>query len=230
MWQCPQCGKELEDSAKLCWICGTSPDGTEYPHIPRAWRASEPLREPPDLIEVVGAIKEARGKRTLPPAAGVPRRFSLGRLMMITAFFAVLFGLLSWLDAPAVVFVVVGVFVTVVGLAQAILFSGKSPRKASVVAGSAVGAVVATMWCLFLVFVVPGGLGVGGFLSLFPAFIAFCAGVGAVLGYLAGCLIAGVFLGKPVDLPEADDRGSEAPDPLSREGTQLGSPEDPPAE
>lgn len=230
MWLCPKCGTEVEDSLDLCWICGTSPDGTEYPHIPQAWRASEPLREPPALIEVVRAIKEGLGKRTLPPGAGVPRRFSLGRLMLITAFFAVLFGLLSWLDAPPVVFVVVGVFVTVVGLAQAILYSGKKPRKASVVAGSAVGVVVSMIWCVFLVFAVGGRPRIGGFLCWFPLWIAFCAGVGAVLGYVAGCLIASVFLGKRVDLPEADDRRSETPDPLAPEDPQIGPPEDPPAE
>ena len=36
MWQCPKCGVEVEDSLKLCWICGTSPDGTEHPGYPSA--------------------------------------------------------------------------------------------------------------------------------------------------------------------------------------------------
>lgn len=233
MWQCPQCGLEVEDSLKWCWICGTSPDGTEYPRIPGAWDASELSRQPLNVIGRIGALRRRLGGIRLPRAAGVPRRFSLGRLMMITAFFAVLFGLLSWLDAHPILFVVVAVFVTVVGLAQAILYSGKKPRKASVVAGSAVCALVSMIWCLSLLFAVGVRPGIGNVISLaffFAVATVFWAGVGGVFGYLAGCLIAGVFLGKRVDLPEADDHASEISDPLAPEDTQIGPPEDPPEE
>ncbi len=234
MWLCPQCGLEVEDSLKWCWICGTSPDGTEYPRIPGAGDASELSRQPltRKVIRRIGALRRRLGGIRLPKAAGVPRRFSLGRLMLITAFFAVLFGLLSWLDAHPILFVAVGVFVVLVGLAQVFLFSGKKPRKASVVAGSAVGALIVVVG--FLVDLFTGGVPFGdilfGMFFALPVMTGISALLGGVLGYMAGCLIAGVFLGKRVDLPEADDRRSETPDPLCPEGTELGSPEDPPAE
>jgi len=225
MWLCPKCGTEVEDSLDLCWICGTSPDGTEYPHIPRAWRAREPLREPPDLIEVVRAIKETRRKRTLPPAAGVPRRFSLGRLMLITAFFAVLFGLLSWLDAPPILIVVVAVFITVVGLAQAILFSGKKPRRASMVTGGAIFVLLMLLLGADLV-----GWAWRNDLFTLGILLVFWAILGAGLGYAAGCLIAAVFLGRRSDVSKAEHDRFEMPDPLSPEDAEIGPPEDPPEE
>lgn len=150
MWQCPKCALEVDDSSGWCWSCGTGRDGTVYADIPLAWVVSEPVPEPPQVSQTVRA-RNAAGVEVVRPAAGVPRRFGLGKLMLITAFFAVLFAVLSCLNAHPLVFVAVAGFVTLVGLSQAILFSGKMPRQASVVTGSVVCALMPVVG--FLVFV-----------------------------------------------------------------------------
>ena len=211
MWQCTTCGTEVDDSLEWCWICGTSPEGTEYAAILSAPDPGPPRRGiAKDIGNWLGG---------LPAAAGVSRRFSLGRLMLITTFFAVLFGLLASLDAPPIVFVVVAAFVTIVGLAQAVLFSGNRPREASVVAGSVVCALLSVGG--FLVDFLAGGARLGGFDDLLLGAFALAlttailAVVGGFFGYLAGCLTAGIFLGKRVDPPEAEDDHSETADPFS---------------
>jgi hypothetical protein len=67
--------------------------------------------------------------------AGVPRRFGISKLLLITALFSVIFAILRSFEAEPIVFVGVGIFFAVVGVAQAVLFHGKRPRLASMVAG-----------------------------------------------------------------------------------------------
>jgi len=223
MWQCPKCGLEVEDSLKWCWICGTSPDGAEYPGYPLAGECPVP---PGGLAKTI-----AKWLSRLPNPSGVPRRFSLGKLMLITAFFAVLFAVLRCLNAHPVVFVVVAGFVTVVGLSQAILFSGKRPRRASVVAGAALGALVPAVGSLVLHFtegphLAMHDLAIGAVFFVVATLIY--AVVGGILGYLVGCLVAAIFLGKRSTLREASDHPSEPPDPFRPDGPKIGSPADPP--
>ena len=114
---------------------------------------------------------------------GAPRVFDLFTLMSITLAFGLLFGCLKAFDAIPEVFISVTSFVTLVAVAQMLLFGGNSPRLASLVGGP---------FALCVVFM---GLGVWyrvqlkqyiGVLCIFPLGIPF--------GYLAGGLIAGVFL------------------------------------
>ncbi len=223
MWQCPQCGMEVEDSLKWCWICGAGRTATPHADVPRAWDAAERFQPPPDLIRTIRAIKDARDEGMRPPIAGVPRRFSVGKLMLITAFFAVLFGLMSCLSVPTWVFVTVAVFVAVIGLAQAILYSGKEPRRASVVAGGAVGALTYVGFAL-AVLISEGLGGIEGALLILLC-VAFLAPAGAiaggVLGYVAGCLVAGLFLRKDSKPSDADDRPSEGADPFAPDGSKT---------
>ena len=85
-------------------------------------------------------------RQRLPPAVrrqarpplkqmGVPRRFGVGVMLVIMTMYAMLFAALK--DTDAVFFVVAAVFVTIIGLSQAILFKGHDPRKASVITGMA---------------------------------------------------------------------------------------------
>jgi hypothetical protein len=128
----------------------------------------------------------------------------------------------------------VAVFFTLVGLAQACLYGGKDPRKASVVAGG-VCCAAACMLALLVLFI-------GAILSPYPPdvpevlwmvlglpfYTATAALVGGILGYVAGCLVAAVFLGKRPDLPETDDHRCESPDPLRPDRPNTGPSEDPP--
>ncbi|MGO8751196.1 MAG: alpha/beta fold hydrolase [Thermoguttaceae bacterium] len=126
--------------------------------------------------------------------AGAPRQFGVGILMVITAMYAVLFSVLQAFGWPPIAFGVIGglvaLFFTAIGLGQMLLFQGKRPRRASVIVGG----------CLYpsLVF---GGLAFMSVVEREPSlfFGGVCVGIvsipiGAALGYLAGLLIAGVFL------------------------------------
>ena len=225
MWQCPKCGTEVDDSLKLCWICGTSPDGTEY----RSYASTADSRQKVRLA--VETFNRRKLAFVAEPGdlvdAGVPRRFGLDKLMIITAFYAVLFALMSWLGAHPIVFVVVAMFFTGVGLAQAFLYSGNKPRKASIVAGSVLCASIPVATMVAGLWLGRGNFDIFMFIARYAVLAAVLALVGGLLGYVTGCLIASIFLGKRSSLPEADDLRSETPDPLSFEDTQNGLPEHP---
>jgi len=175
MWECPRCGTEVKDTLTLCWVCGTSPDGKPFP-----WGQTRQDNR----------LDKVRLPRSV--AAGVPRRFGIGKLMAITALFAVLFGLMKWLSFYPIVFAMVGVFVAGIGAAQALLFGGRKPRQASVIAGS----LLSVTFCVagFTVDCLESGFPRGEYLFLaFMGLLVFIV-LGAGLGYLAGCLMAGLFL------------------------------------
>ncbi|MBN2477264.1 MAG: hypothetical protein JXB62_21835 [Pirellulales bacterium] len=185
MWRCPKCGTEMEDTLAMCSVCGTSPDGTEFP--------------------TYHTDQRARAARRPSPVAGVPRRFGMGKLFGITALFAGLFGLLSWLSAHPTVYPVIVVFLFAVGAAQALFFGGKRPREASILAGFFLGPLTAVAFVGYLVWR-------RGWNPYYPIdWIAISLGllalsaVGAGLGYVGGCLIASVFLGKRPSEPAAED-------------------------
>ncbi|HUY31544.1 MAG TPA: hypothetical protein VMV69_02100 [Pirellulales bacterium] len=133
-----------------------------------------------------------------PPASlapyGVPRRFGIGTIMVVTAAFAGLLALLRSLGAPPIVVGILVAYVSLVGLGQAVLFRGRRPRLASIVTGAV---------CLVLLGVVaiagkgiplPGrGFSMSAMASLLCAVI-WGVPFGAMCGYLAGGVVAGVFL------------------------------------
>jgi hypothetical protein len=135
----------------------------------------------------------------------------VGKLMAITTLFAGLFGVMTWLGTPPVVFAAIAVFFALVGLAQAILFQGRRPRQASVVAGialcelSVVGFVIAMIWIR----------GIPSFFELSRVLVTLllvmlcCGPIGAGLGYLAGCVIAAVFLRKQSESEDTEEHRAE---------------------
>ena len=66
-----------------------------------------------------------------------PPPLTVRTLMAATVLYALLFGLLSWLRVPPVVFAALVLFLTGLVLAQAWLFDGRRPRTASVLFGVA---------------------------------------------------------------------------------------------
>ena len=115
------------------------------------------------------------------PAYGAQRVFDLFTLMAITLAFGLLFGAMKALNALPEVFFGVTSFVTFIGIGQMLLFKGNSPRLASVVGGPV--ALVLTAVLLNLWF---------GRMESWSIFCALIAG--APFGYLAGGMVAGVFL------------------------------------
>jgi hypothetical protein len=122
--------------------------------------------------------------------AGVPRRFGVGTLLIITTAYAVLFAVMRALEFPPAAFVLVSLFFTAVGLGQMLLFKGRQPRKASVIVGACLypplflGTIILESGAGHR-YHLPPDLGIGVCCSI-PS--------GAMAGYLAGILIAGVFL------------------------------------
>jgi hypothetical protein len=99
-----------------------------------------------------------------------PRRFDLATIFIVTVAYSLLFSAMSLLQFPPVVSLVIAGFVTLVGIAQAVIFS--------------IGMLA---WWVF-----------GGSRSFPPSVIlifgSFIVIGGAVLGYLSGALIGGVFM------------------------------------
>ena len=115
-------------------------------------RLSERVSE---LARLAGRrVRRYRGEfaELFPPGnqTGVPRRFGVAVMLVVTTMYAVLFAAIrTWVvvatlgpPAPAIIaalFVVIVGFFTIVGLSQAILFKGRNPRWASIVTGTILG-------------------------------------------------------------------------------------------
>jgi hypothetical protein len=114
----------------------------------------------------------------------VPRRYDLATLFAVSLAFSLMFGVMRWLAFEAVSFFIIAGLVAIVGISQASLFRGKSPRKASILAGT-------IYWIPFMLIsatqepALSEAIVVGSVCALLPA---------ALLGYLVGVLIGGVFL------------------------------------
>lgn len=119
----------------------------------------------------------------------VPRRYDLATLLAVSLAYSLAFGAMRVCHFPATAFVTVASFVTCVGVAQAVLFKGKAPRGASVLAGMAfIPAYLAVVvaW--------EAGANVGpGVAEILPA--SLCLMIpGAMVGYAAGVAVGGIFL------------------------------------
>jgi hypothetical protein len=115
-----------------------------------------------------------------------PRRFDLATIFVVTSAYSLFFAILSGFGADPWVSIVLGGFITLVGIGQALLFGGGKPRAASIITGVAVMVTASIAWQIydnrmrsdeFLIFL------------LFSQTLS-----GAIAGYLAGVLVGGVFL------------------------------------
>jgi hypothetical protein len=131
-------------------------------------------------------VRANRGPTTRPTVYSAPRRFDLATIFVVTSAYAMLFGGLSALGAWPIVSVVIGGFITAVGIGQAVLFGGGKPRSASILVGVVLHVIIYLgIWIAFP--------------RLFPAwFLLMMTGYvvigGFILGYCAGALVGGVFL------------------------------------
>ena len=115
----------------------------------------------------------------------VPRKLDLASLFLFTTAYGFLFAAMKLLKQDAIAFLLVAGFFTSVGVAQAALFSGKSPRIASLLAGGS----------YFLLLLVGYALSVGTAIEDLINCGSLCLFVfGGTCGYIAGIAIAGVFL------------------------------------
>ncbi len=127
------------------------------------------------------------------PAVGVPRRFGVFIMMLIVTLYAVLFSLLKLLRANNLVFGLLALLFTGIGIGQAVLFGGRYPRSASIWMGSILVPIEVCVFALCqkdLLYV--GSSGTMVVVSLLAVFL-FSMPLGAVVGYLFGTLTAGGF-------------------------------------
>lgn len=115
------------------------------------------------------------------PAYGAQRVFDLFTLMAITLAFGLLFGAMKALGVIPEIFFAVTSFVTFIAILQMLLFGGNSPRIASLVGGPI--ALALTEVCLSVWY---------GRWEIVPIVCSLPFGIPA--GYLAGGMVAGVFL------------------------------------
>jgi hypothetical protein len=119
---------------------------------------------------------------------GVPSRFGIGTLLVVTAAYGLLLtllrSLLDW-DPRAIAWFVV--FVSLVGAGQMLLFGSRRPRQASLITGA-----IALPAIILFTFVFHGD----GRSPPEALGCSVCAAMlfGAPAGYLAGGVVAGVFL------------------------------------
>jgi hypothetical protein len=164
--------------------------------------AAAPAFDPPRQGDTMRQARERGGQ------VGMPRRFGIATLMIITAAIALLCGLLKTFGATPLTHLLILGFVAWVAVCQAVLFKGEEPRGASIVGGVVFGAIVA--------------LGSAGWQlshgEVFPTFIldlvlnGVCGALfGGLWGYLVGCLFAAIFLVRkePDDAPPEKSENEE---------------------
>jgi hypothetical protein len=181
--------------------------GLDYERIHAA--VLEMLASSPATPEPAAPVATERrgGPEWDTPAVGVPRRFGLGILFMMTTMYAMLFAVLQLLGAPVEVFLVIVVLFTGVGFGQTILYGGQYPRAASIWTG----AVLLPVEILALM-LVPWAR--KGSLVEMVSLLVISPLLGAGLGYLAGGLAAGAFVllkeyqarFRPAATPQAEEK------------------------
>jgi len=158
------------------------------------------------------------------PAArvySVPRRFGLGSLFVVVAFFAVLFGVMRLFMAPPVVMAYVGLQVVAAGVMQ--WFFRKHPRLTSAMAG----AVLLPVTIICYAAIDRASEDAFAVVAASPCIAIF----GAFCGYAAGTLIAGVFMvmewaDKTIAGRTADGDTDDTPDPFAAEPKEDASRND----
>jgi hypothetical protein len=130
------------------------------PPTPAAIRATRPAVETPLAAELVpraarGMFEDLRDWAFALDADspyGVPRRFGLGTIFIVTAVFALAFAILdaalTSYEFPAEGIPGIVSVVAVIGAGQAFLFQGRRPRLASIVSGMVLVPVLAVMLTL----------------------------------------------------------------------------------
>ena len=126
-------------------------------------------------------------KSSRPKIYSAPRRFDLATVFIVTLAYSILFGLMSAVRFPPVAALIVAGFITAIGVSQALLFGGKRPRLASVIVGTLIYSLsLLGFWLATGQRAYPT--------STFLFLGTYVAIGGAILGYLSGTVVGGVFL------------------------------------
>jgi hypothetical protein len=213
MRQCRKCGGEMADAYETCGTCGAPAD---------ALAAAD---QPPVLAAKAIVATNFRLQSPQKPV-GVPRRFSIGTMMILVTAFILLFAVLKTLDTPPIVFAIVTIYVAGIAASQSLLFKGRRPRLASVVSGMSMIALFVVIVAVMEFRVYPRSLDVGAIVGFLFTMVIFPVVVGAPLSYAVGCFVASIFLVRrePDDaIPTltSDPRKSEIPAYVEKMGDKA---------
>ena len=141
----------------------------------------------PDSSDPVEAelVAEATDERQAAEPFGVPRRFGIGTILVITTAFGLLLALLRALGAHPVLVAFVVALVSLIGAGQMLLFGGKRPCAASIVVG---------MGGLPFLTVVATLIDGSNLRRVDPSVWMRFTLLGAIVGYVIGSGVASVFL------------------------------------
>ena len=166
-----------------------------------AWSDRSPpapmtLPAPPPTLPEAKPPRSGRpwGARWDTPAAGFPRRFGMGVLMLLVTLSAVLFSALRTMGAGVEIFAVISTMFAAVALGQLFLFRGRYPRAASIWVGSCFFPLQLIALCLWMFYTTGYRSPSLVELLVFLGVLLFSIPLGAGFGYLSGGLVGGVFL------------------------------------
>jgi MFS family permease len=149
---------------------------------------SEKKDWPSRFVEFLNRVQpQQEGPHAGPKVYGMTRRFSMRATMLLVAVAAGCMAILRSVDMPPVAGLVVLFLLFVAAASQMFMYGGKNPRKASVIAGMIVFAAVN------LIDSVVSDSRDRGMVPL-PFNLVMGAIFGALVGYVLGGLVAGVFL------------------------------------
>jgi hypothetical protein len=97
MWVCPKCRAENQDISHLCWICGTSPDGTEF-------RSLVSLSYTEDLPTISKKSHISRLLDRIPEGVGMRRQFGIGPMLILIALFGMMFAVLKTINVHPIIY------------------------------------------------------------------------------------------------------------------------------
>jgi hypothetical protein len=189
MWICVKCNNYNSDAIESCLRCGILQGYTE---APTSLTDNDILPEPNLFAK-------------LPKPVGMTRRFSVGTMLILMTFYAVMFSSLEVFGANLTIFVGVTVFVTGIILAQMFSPPGATSREASFISGAIMGGISGIVALILEAMTSHknDNFNVSG------AFFAILFIFGGPFGYLAGGLIAGIFLFREREEQAAESEENE---------------------
>jgi hypothetical protein len=126
---------------------------------------------------------------------GMTRRFSLRATMLLVAVAAGLLALLQFVGIEREVSACALVVMVASATAQAFMFGGKQPRRASVITGAIAGVLLSLISIIYAVVALNSqGLNAWRIHRDWPEIIIFGGIIGSMAGYAMGGLVAAVFL------------------------------------
>jgi hypothetical protein len=130
-------------------------------------------------------------------AFGVPRRFGMATILVLTLAYAVLLAAMNVLVSTSLggrreLAVGVVLFVTAIGACQMLMHRGTRPRSASIQAGCLLGLAIGLFGPFIASFFSP--IMIGEVVAAAVCAAPFGFVFGGLMGYVAGGLVAGVFL------------------------------------